>query len=309
VRRSLAVLAALAGAACGLGIHEPTGPCGEDAHVGPTPQQLAFVSDARFGQFDICLINVDGTAVAQLTTSLATDWWPSWSPDGSKIAFMTGRTVIPAHDTVAARTAWDLYVINADGTGETPLTSDTTNEGQPTWSPDGTKLAFITDRDGNNEIYVINADGTGLRRLTADPADDEQPAWSPDGAKIAFVSNRSGRLNIWVMDSTGANLVNVTNGATTDFGPAWSPPNGAKIAFHSDRGGGFDIYVMNADGTNVARLTNGSTPAELPSWSPDGSRIAFDRDGKVWVMRADGSGAAQVTHGKFVNNFMARWRP
>ena len=306
--RRLAVLAALAGTACGTGIQEPTGPCGEDAHTGPTPQQLAFVSDALYGQLDICLINPDGTAVTKVTTSLADDWWPTWSPDGSKLAFMTGRTVIPAHDTVPRRIAWDLYVINADGSGETALTSDTTNEGQPAWSPDGTKIAFITDRDGNNEIYTINADGAGLRRLTTDAADDEQPAWSPDGGKLAFVSNRTGSLNIWVMDSTGANLANVTNSTSTDLAPAWSP-NGTKIAFHSDRGGGFDIYVMDTAGANVMRLTNGSAPAELPSWSPDGAHLAFDRDGKLWVMQADGSGAVQVTHGKFVNNFMGRWRP
>src|SRR5439155_437184 len=115
VRRPLAVLAALLGAACGLGIHEPTGPCGEDAHVGPTPQQLAFVSDARFGQFDICLINVDGTAVAQLTTSLGNDSWPAWKPDGTRLAFQSYRTLTPGGGKPQA----DIFVINVDGTGET----------------------------------------------------------------------------------------------------------------------------------------------------------------------------------------------
>ncbi|PYO40524.1 MAG: hypothetical protein DMD29_06140 [Gemmatimonadetes bacterium] len=304
MRRSLAVLAALVGAACGLGIHEPTGPCGEDAHAGPTPQQLAFVSDARFGQFDICLINVDGTAVAQLTTSLGNDSWPAWKPDGTRLAFQSYRTLTP----VGGKPQADIFVINVDGTGETQLTTDTTNEAQPAWSPDGTKIAFVTDRDGNNEIYVMNADGTSVRRLTNNAAADEQPAWSPDGGKIAFVSDRTGNPDIFVMDSTGANPVDLTNHPAVDVGPAWSPDS-LKIAFHSDRPGNFALFVMNADGTNATQLTDASVGDELPAWSPDGTHLVYDTDGELWVIRPDGSEPRQVTHSRYVQSFMARWRP
>ncbi len=310
MRRLFAVLAALLGAACGTGIHEPTGPCGEDAHTGPTPQQLAFVSDALYGQFDICLINPDGTAGTQLTSSLGDDTWPTWSPDGSKLAFQTNRNIAPAHDSVAARLQLDLYVINADGTGETQITADTANEAQPAWSPDGTKIAFVTDRDANNEIYVMNADGTNVRRLTTNAAADEQPAWSPDGGKIAFVSNRSGTTDIWVMDSTGANPVSLTNDAAVDVLPAWSPPpDSNRIAFQSNRAGDFAIFVMSTDGSGVRQLTDGGVPDGSPSWSPDGTRIAFESDGEVWVLVLDGSRPVQVTKSRFVNDFLPRWRP
>ncbi len=290
MRRPLAVLAALLGAACGLGIHEPTGPCGEDAHPGPTPQQLAFVSDALYGQYDICLINVDGTAVAQLTTSLGSDLWPAWNPGGTRLAFQSYRTLTPGGGLPQS----DIFVINVDGTGETQLTADTTNEAQPAWSPDGTKIAFVTDRDGNNEVYVMDADGQNVRRLTNNAAADEQPAWSPSGARIAFVSDRTGNPDIFVMDSTGANPVQLTNNPAVDVGPAWSPDS-LKIAFHSDRPGKFALFIMNADGTG--------------QWSPDGTHLVFDTDGELWVIRPDGSEPRQVTHSKYVQDFMARWRP
>ena len=305
----LFLAALLGGAACSLNVDAGTGPCGEPVRAGPTPGSLAFVSDAVGGQFDICLINTDGSGATPLVTSLADDWWPAWSPDGSKLAFQTNRNFIPAHDTVPPHPEWDIYVINVDGSGETQLTTDTTNEAQPAWSPDGKRIAFVTDRDGNNEIYLMNGTGGNLRRLTTAAGTDEQPAWSPDGAKIAFVSNRSGNLNIWVMDSTGANPVNLTNDASVDLGPAWSP-DGSKIAFHSNRPGNFAIYVMNADGSGVTQITNARLPSELASWSPDSKRIVFDSDGELWIAQASGGGGlTQVTHSKFVHDFMARWRP
>ena len=304
MRRPLAVLAALLGAACSLNVGEHGGPCGEESRTGSSPQQLVFVSDAVFGQYDICLINTNGTAVTQLTTSFADDWWPSWSPDGSKIVFQTNRNLTPGGGVPQ----YDLYVINVDGTAETRITTDTTNEAQPAWSPKGNRIAFVSDRDGNNEIYLMDPDGGAVTRLTNDAASDEQPTWSPDGGKIAFVSLRTGNAEIFVMDTTGANLVNLTNNGAADFVPAWSP-DGTKIAFHSNRAGNFAVFVMNADGSNAVQLSNASVPDELPAWSPDGTQLIFDSDGELWIMLANGTLAAQVTHSRFVHDFMARWRP
>jgi Tol biopolymer transport system component len=289
------VLGALLGAACGK-----DAPTGGD----PGPGQFAFVSDVHLGQYDVYVMNTNGSGLRPLTTNLADDWWPTWSPDGMKVAFQSNRNLTPGGNV----SQLDIYVVSADGTGETRLTTDTTNEAQPAWSPDGAKIAFVSDRDSSNEVYVMNADGTGVTRLTADPLADEQPTWSPDGTKIAFVSNRDGNPDVWVMNADGGNPLNLTNNAATDVGPAWSP-DGTRIAFHSARPGNFAIFVMNADGTGVQQLTGEGVPDELPAWSPDGTRIAFDSDGELWVMHADGTGLAQVTHSKFVLDFMPRWHP
>ena len=161
------------------------------------------------------------------------------------------------------------------------------------------KIAFVSDRDGNDEIYVMNAGGSGQTRVTTNPADDRDPASSPNGAKIAFSSTRDGNDEIYVMNADGSGLMRVTNNPADDRDPAWSP-DGTKIAFDSDRSGTTEIYVMNADGSGQTRLTNNADATFTPAWSPDGTKIAFAtfRNGGnavIYVMNANGSGQTQVT--------------
>jgi hypothetical protein len=171
------------------------------------------------------------------------------------------------------------------------------------------RIAFVSDRDGNNEIYVMKADGTGVTRLTNNLATDRQPTWSPDGKKIAFVSNRAGNDEIYVMNADGTSVTRLTNSADIDRDPAWSP-NGAKIAFASNRAGHFEIYVMNANGSSLKRLTTnlpfqtcgGASIGQeiLPTWSPGGGKIAFRHkttcfSAAIEIMNADGTGVTQLT--------------
>ncbi len=212
---------------------------------------------------------------------------------------------------IAFATAYyfSIYVMNATGGDAAPLISSATSTeyGHPTWSPDGTRIAFQSSRDGNEELYVMNGDGSGLTRLTNNAAFDGEPAWSPDGAKIAFLTTRDGSAAIYVMNADGSGVTRLTNSPGADADPAWSP-DGTKIAFTSNRDGNYEIYVMNADGSGVTRLTNNPARDGWPSWSPDGTRIAFqsERDGnsQLYVMNADGSGVSRLT-----NNSDSDWQP
>lgn len=191
--------------------------------------------------------------------------------------------------------AYNIYAANPDGTGLRALTSTPDRNAEPTWSPDGTKLAFASNRDGNFEIYVINADGTGLRRLTNDPGSDYQPAWSPDGTRIAF----AGTGGIKVMSANGTDRASIAFGGD----PAWSP-DGRRIAFvGSGSQGAQEIFVVGSSGGAAVNVTN-SAPAseESPDWSPDGQKIVFARradlfsgDSDIWVMNADGSQQSRLT--------------
>ena len=193
----------------------------------------------------------------------------------------------------------EIYVMNADGTGQTRLSDDPTHGTAPVWSPSGAEIAFESDRDGNDEIYVMNTDGTGQTNLTDNSATDGVPTWSPDGAKIAFESDRDGNREIYVMNADGTGQTNLTSNPATDGVPAWSP-DGSKITFFSYRDGNPEIYVMNADGTDQTRLTDNPALDRDPVWSPDGSQIAFwsfqSANWEIYVMNADGTGQTNLTN-------------
>jgi len=199
----------------------------------------------------------------------------------------------------------EIYLVKANGAGETRLTTNSAADVHPAWSPDGAQIAFATDRDGNYEIYVMTAGGQNPERRTTAPGADYAPAWSPDGGKIAFTSARDGNAEIYVMDADGSNQVRLTNDPGSDAEPAWSP-DGSKIAFTSDRAGNPEIYLMDADGRNVERRTSNDVADVHPGWSPDGTKLVFSRftscasstrfcDYDLFVMNADGSGAARLT--------------
>ena len=284
--------------------------CAGDNGPGPDPGlgRLLFVRVGN-GLQDIYAMNLNGQHLDQLTTSFAFEDWPSWSPDTTHIVYMSNQrsdSTIPVH--------YHLFVMGADGSNATQLTfGDSVDSYQPAWSPDGTKIAFGSNKDGNGEIYLMDPNGTNIVRLTNDPAEDGQPVWSPDGAKIAFATIRDGNNEIYVMSANGSGPVNLTNHAGSDLAPAWSP-DGTKIAFQSDRETNVAVWVMNADGSNPVRLTDPVAPSGAPSWSPDGTRILYEQIGSgvqraaIWVMNADGSGKIQITNGHQSDGF-PRWRP
>lgn len=174
------------------------------------------------------------------------------------------------------------------------------------------RIAFVSDRDGNEEIYWMFSDGTGQENLTRNPANDGHPSWAPSADKLVFHSNRISQDNyeIFTMTLDGSLVTRLTNSPGWDGQPEWSP-DGTKIAFESLRTGIFEIFVMNNDGTNVVNLTRGQSGG-YPSWSPDGTQIAFhsSRSGntQIYVMNSDGSGVRQITNHPS-ENCMPRWSP
>jgi dipeptidyl aminopeptidase/acylaminoacyl peptidase len=172
---------------------------------------------------------------------------PAWSPDGTKLAFASFR---PGN--------YDVYVMNADGSGQTRLTADPGHEGAPDWSPDGSMIAFFSNREGRANIYVMDADGGRQRQLTADPVGATTPAWSPDGTKIAFAGFRDGNGEIYVIDADGTNETRLTANAALDFAPDWQPL--AQNGCGEVRGDGrldtnaltrFVFYQVKSDGSSA----------------------------------------------------------
>ena len=193
----------------------------------------------------------------------------------------------------------DIWVMAADGSNQSALTTGNVRNREPAVSPDGRLIAFTSNRDGNNEIYVVRSDGGNLLRLTNNPANDYAPAWSPDGRSIAFVSNRDGNDNVYVMRADGSNQTRLTDFGGFDGQPAWSP-DGRLIAFTSNRDGNLNIYVMPATGGAATRLTTDRSDDRDPAWAPDGSALAFvsNRSGQfqIYTMKPDGTEQRALTN-------------
>jgi TolB protein len=226
----------------------------------------------------------------------------AWSPDGRELAFVSRRDGNS-----------EIYVMNADGSGQENLTKHPARDSHPSWSRDGRKLAFVSRRDGNSEIYVMNADGSGLRNVTRAPSNDLRPAWSPDGRAIAFVKMIQGKCGpnrpgipcnyhypylyvVYVVNGDWSGLRRLTTRWAALINPSWSA-DGKTIRYGR--------YLVQADGSGQTVL-----PRNVPfagAWSPDGKRFAFlvtnttpgdrtdDAKAGLWVMNADGSNPRQLT--------------
>ena len=242
---------------------------------------------------------------------------PVWSPDGRRIASVCQvirrwariGEVMNRPITPSVYITSNICVMNANGSGIERLDAVGCCDADPSWSPDGRRIALSTSRGRNagdiyiDDIYLMNRNGSGMRRITDSEYSSHGPAWSPDGSKIAYFSRSGGQRSIYVMNADGSNPTRVTGARSGDGEPSWSP-DGTQIAFATGRT--YDlraIYVINLDGSGE-RLVHTSGGSESPAWSPDGERIAFASDvwedgvqnREIFVVNVDGTGLTRLTN-------------
>jgi TolB protein len=224
------------------------------------PWGIVFMS-ARADGSEAFLMRSDGSDVRQLTNWENGDvWLPTWSPTGDVIA--VGARIHGDNND-------DLYLLDQADGSMINVTQSPGDEYGFEWSPDGARLLFSSDPDGQEDIYVMRRDGSDLTRLTDDPADDVFATWSPDGDRIAWVRT-TGAIggDVFVMHADGTQPLNVTASQTYDGGPSWSP-DGQWLAFERSEHavGPFELWLIRSDGTDAQRLTAGWDDRG-PVWQP-----------------------------------------
>lgn len=231
-------------------------------------RKIAFESN-RAGGTNLFIANADGSNVQQVTfTGDASS--PAWHPDGSQLVYQ--RTI--------TNLSFEVYKVNIDGTGVTPLASNPAEDSLPFWNPDGTIIAFSSRRqDPTADVHLMDSFGNNVTNLTNNPGEDSWPNWSPDGTQLAFHSRRDdpNGEEIYRMPSTGGAATRLTNNVgplpgSWDIFPAWSP-DGTRIVWDSGRANGPDgfgeVYTMNAsDGSAIVRITNNAAIDQRCDWQP-----------------------------------------
>jgi Tol biopolymer transport system component len=273
----------------------------QGASYSPDGTKIAFMNNYD-GDYEICVMNADGSGVRQLTKNSATDTYPTWSPDGTEIAFASNRDG-----------DFDIWVMNADGSQQTNITNDNPwADDLPNWSPDGRFIAITTDRYGGISAELITPDGTTQATIGSVQYATWFDSWSPDGKSLLVDSNREGDYDIYRYDITGdaplqwdllqAKIVSDDNAVE---GPAVWSPDGKQIALSSNRDGDFEVYLMNADGGPQQQLTHNTVDDIVQDWqslhdlrAPSVKALkSHGTPGKTIILRfkaSDNSGRASV---------------
>jgi Tol biopolymer transport system component len=228
-------------------------------------EKIGFVSDSNGTGLNIYEMSLDGqVSGALLKKNMILDY-PFWSPDGNRIVV----SMCEDYEMSDEQCLYDLFILDP-ASQSTKKISNTpeASEWVPAWSPDGSRIAFASDRDGDSEVYVIGVSGSGLVQLTRNEGYDGRPRWSPDGSQIAFETDREGDWDIFIMNADGSDPQPVTaNAKPSDWQHSWSP-DGKWLVYISDSSGASDLYIIRPDGTDPRRLTNNSGAEVSPVWIP-----------------------------------------
>jgi Tol biopolymer transport system component len=236
----------------------------------------------------------DGENRRQLTNDGGFD--PTWSPDGSRIAYRR----------LLARDDGEIWVVDADGSHAHDLVKDPNfSDWGPAWSPDGRTIAYSSNRKVGLALWLMDADGTHQRLIGR--GHGEYPTWSPGGRRIAYAGGSY--YDIRVVDADGSDDLAITTSPAYDMGPAWSP-GGAWIAYHtqadyypnlgeSGMGPEMEIHLVHPDGSSDHRITSDDVEDGFAAWSPDGEFLMWSRHGELVVARPDGSGLIEIGPGNF----------
>ena len=269
---------------------------------------LLALSLSALGKQTVWMIPPDDAAGSPIATTRGSNERDvEWSPDGERIAFVGSRG-----------RQWHIFVSDPKGENARQLTRHRGRDRRPRFSPDGTHIAYLSERiatDTGWDLWVMSLAEGRPRQLTSHPFDEADPRFSPDGTQIAITLRAGRHVNrrIAIVSSAGGDLIDLlpTAWEGDSFGARWSP-DGTKIAFYTLRDGNREVYVMDTDGSNPTNLSNNPALDECPDWSADGSKIAFgsDRDGnhELYVMDVDGSNQTRLTHNTSRDS-TARWSP
>ncbi|MGH9776093.1 MAG: DPP IV N-terminal domain-containing protein [Candidatus Acidiferrales bacterium] len=273
--------------------------------AGIASTKIAFISN-RGGSKEVWVMDYDGAHQQQLSHLRTISLTPRWSPDASRIAF---TCFVPYRGVTSAQ----ICLLSTLSNGMIAFPRFHGTNSSPAFSPDGSKIAFMSSSQGDPEIFTTDADGSHLHRLTFANGVDTSPVWNPKtGQQIIFVSDRGGVPQLYMMNSDGSNVEKIDvgdKGYVVD--PSWSP-NAQLVAFSWRRPeGNFDIYVLDLASHQLLELTRDAGRNERPCWAPDGRHIVFEstRTGTrhIWTMLADGSEPRQLTSAG--QNESPNWSP